>query len=318
MSDNKNRPLDDKTRIFNLSDNEEKDFFADSPLEDINGFSEKPVKNTQKPAISYDDGFNEVVDEKTREVNLKNHSDTKPIYKTDSQYIHNNNNNRTNKDNDNKNDKKSKTPLVVGIVAGVLMIIAIVVTIVICAKGCSDENNNKVVTTTESTTAEETTTIFNGFDNTEDENTIEYPTQEEFTEATEPETQTTVTESETEETTVTEATEPTEKETEETEQTAVSKDYVAANFSAYKCITPDGNVISDNIENDLGGNVSISLGEDGSFLMEVGSIAGEVGSYVINGNSISLEGYTGNISFDDAGNPIGIVVNVDGYTVYFN
>ena len=116
-----------------------------------------------------------------------------------------------------------------------------------------------------------------------------------------------------------ETTEPTTTEAEPT--TAPNSDTgsgVTASFAPYKCITPDGDVISDDFSKELKGDVSLSLNSNGTYTLKVGNVANESGNYEIDGNSITLGSYDGNIYFDNAGNPIGVTVYVDDYTVSFN
>lgn len=294
--------VDDKTRVFNLSDekisstrefslndnqvvnnglsDDEKDFFTDQPLEDISGYAEKSYETKDK---GYGDGFDE-----------NSPSEENPYESFADDALHSDY--EENKSHEvrpsHSKPEKSKVPLIIGIVASILGAIAIIATVIICINGCSKNE----------TTADTTTTTVTQTETTDEETTVTEETEEETTE---------------EVTTLEETTEPTTEE--ETEETTISGNYISAEFGAYKCITPDGEVVSDDVSSAVGGYTGISLSDNGTFNLSVGTVASTSGNYVIDGNYISLGDYSGNISFDSDNNPIGIVVaDVEGYTVYFN
>lgn len=202
-----------------------------------------------------------------------------------------------------KKKNNNKKPLIIGLIvaAVVLIIVAVVIVLNSCGKNKSDN-------TTTSTTTSSTTTVTTTSEeySTSEEDTTEYTTEPTTEETTEP-------------TTEEETTEPTTTEAEPT--TAPNSDTgsgVTASFAPYKCITPDGDVISDDFSKELKGDVSVSLNSNGTYTLKVGNVANESGNYKIDGNSITLGSYDGNIYFDNAGNPVGVTVYVDDYTVSFN
>lgn len=202
-----------------------------------------------------------------------------------------------------KKKNNSKKPLIIGLIvaAVVLIIVAVVIVLNSCGKNKSD---NTTTSTTTSSTTTVTTTSEDTY--TSEEDTTEYTTEPTTEETTEP-------------TTEEETTEPTTTEAEPT--TAPNSDTgsgVTASFAPYKCITPDGDVISDDFSKELKGDVSLSLNSNGTYTLKVGNVANESGNYKIDGNSITLGSYDGNIYFDNAGNPVGVTVYVDDYTVSFN
>lgn len=202
-----------------------------------------------------------------------------------------------------KKKNNNKKPLIIGLIvaAVVLIIVAVVIVLNSCGKNKSD---NTTTSTTTSSTTTVTTTSEDTY--TSEENTTEYTTEPTTEETTEP-----TTEEETTEPTTTEA-EPT------TAPNSDNGNAVNASFAPYKCITPDGDVISDDFASELKGDVSLSLKSNGTYILKVGNVANESGNYEIDGNSITLGSYDGNISFDNAGNPVGVTVYVDDYTVSFN
>lgn len=202
-----------------------------------------------------------------------------------------------------KKKNNNKKPLIIGLIvaAVVLIIVAVVIVLNSCGKNKSD---NTTTSTTTSSTTTVTTTSEDTY--TSEEDTTEYTTEPTTEETTEP-------------TTEEETTEPTTTEAEPT--TAPNSDTgsgVTASFAPYKCITPDGDVISDDFSKELKGDVSLSLNSNGTYTLKVGNVANESGNYEIDGNSITLGSYDGNIYFDNAGNPVGVTVYVDDYTVSFN
>lgn len=202
-----------------------------------------------------------------------------------------------------KKKNNNKKPLIIGLIiaAVVLIIVAVVIVLNSCGKNKSD--NTTTSTTTSSTTTMTTTSEEYS---TSEEDTTEYTTEPTTEETTEP-----TTEEETTEPTTTEA-EPT------TAPNSDNGNAVNASFAPYKCITPDGDVISDDFASELKGDVSLSLKSNGTYILKVGNVANESGNYEIDGNSITLGSYDGNISFDNVGNPVGVTVYVDDYTVSFN
>lgn len=202
-----------------------------------------------------------------------------------------------------KKKNNNKKPLIIGLIvaAVVLIIVAVVIVLNSCGKNKSD---NTTTSTTTSSTTTVTTTSEDTY--TSEENTTEYTTEP-------------TTEETTASTTEEETTEPTTTEAEPT--TAPNSDTgsgVTASFAPYKCITPDGDVISDDFSKELKGDVSLSLNSNGTYTLKAGNVANESGNYEIDGNSITLGSYDGNIYFDNAGNPVGVTVYVDDYTVSFN
>lgn len=306
MSDNK-RPYDDeqvdindlnddldKTKVFNLnskSDNQNTGEYVSKhslsnedygdDFSDDNGDSEEISSYSQADKANYKDDYDmgQVDDE------------PKPIVSRTDTY------GSPNKKNNNKK------PLIIGLIiaAVVLIIVAVVIVLNSCGKNKSD---NTTTSTTTSSTTTVTTTSEDTY--TSEENTTEYTTEPTTEETTEP-----TTEEETTEPTTTEA-EPT------TAPNSDNGNAVNASFAPYKCITPDGDVISDDFASELKGDVSLSLKSNGTYILKVGNVANESGNYEIDGNSITLGSYDGNISFDNAGNPVGVTVYVDDYTVSFN
>lgn len=306
MSDNK-RPYDDeqvdindlnddldKTKVFNLnskSDNQNNGEYVSKhslsnedygdDFSDDNGDSEEISSYSQADKANYKDDYDmgQVDDE------------PKPIVS------------RTDTYGSPKKKNNNKKPLIIGLIvaAAVLIIVAVVIVLNSCGKNKSD---NTTTSTTTSSTTTVTTTSEDTY--TSEENTTEYITEPTTEETTEP-----TTEEETTEPTTTEA-EPT------TAPNSDNGNAVNASFAPYKCITPDGDVISDDFASELKGDVSLSLKSNGTYILKVGNVANESGNYEIDGNSITLGSYDGNISFDNAGNPVGVTVYVDDYTVSFN
>ncbi|MGN0462668.1 MAG: hypothetical protein ACI4HZ_09520 [Ruminococcus sp.] len=293
MSDNRKPPYDDdKTRVFNLNDkdlnDDERDFFSDDPIEDINTFATQKIdlrsnsaynddfdmnSPSQKQGVtSYNDdfdNFNETPEEDDRSMNRR------PV-------------------NRKKPPKKSKKPVVIGVVCVAVAIIIVVV--ILLANGCSNSNSPVDTSTTQATSqnltsdTQETTYME---DTTYEETTAEETTQ--------------TTEETTEETTIP----PT------TEKPTIANLFDAS-FAPYKCITPDGEVVSDDFNSVLGGDASVSFTSDGSYTLAVGSVANSSGSYSVDGNYLGMDGYSGTVNFDDAGNPVAVIIEVNGYQVYFN
>lgn len=202
-----------------------------------------------------------------------------------------------------KKKNNNKKALIIGLIVAAVVLIIVVVVIVLNSCGKNKSDNTTTSTTTSSTT---TVTTTSEEYSTSEEDTTEYTTEPTTEETTEP-------------TTEEETTEPTTTEAEPT--TAPNSDTgsgVTASFAPYKCITPDGDVISDDFSKELKGDVSLSLNSNGTYTLKVGNVANESGNYEIDGNSITLGSYDGNIYFDNAGNPIGVTVYVDDYTVSFN
>lgn len=202
-----------------------------------------------------------------------------------------------------KKKNNNKKPLIIGLIVAAVVLIIVVVVIVLNSCGKNKSDNTTTSTTTSSTT---TVTTTSEEYSTSEEDTTEYTTEPTTEETTEP-------------TTEEETTEPTTTEAEPT--TAPNSDTgsgVTASFAPYKCITPDGDVISDDFSKELKGDVSLSLNSNGTYTLKVGNVANESGNYEIDGNSITLGSYDGNIYFDNAGNPIGVTVYIDDYTVSFN
>lgn len=306
MSDNK-RPYDDeqvdinelnddldKTKVFNLnskSDNQNTGEYVSKhslsnedygdDFSDDNGDSEEISSYSQADKANYKDDYDmgQVDDE------------PKPIVS------------RTDTYGSPKKKNNNKKPLIIGLIvaAVVLIIVAVVIVLNSCGK---NKNDNTETSTTATSTTTVTTTSESYY--TSEENTTEYTTEPTTEETTEP-----TTEEETTEPTTTEA-EPT------TAPNSDNGNAVNASFAPYKCITPDGDVISDDFASELKGDVSLSLKSNGTYILKVGNVANESGNYEIDGNSITLGSYDGNISFDNAGNPVGVTVYVDDYTVSFN
>ena len=306
MSDNK-RPYDDeqvnindlnddldKTKVFNLnskSDNQNTGEYVSkhSLSNDDYGddFSGDNQDNEEISSYSQEDKANYKDDYDMGQVD----DEPKPIVS------------RTDTYGSPKKKNNNKKPLIIGLIvaAVVLIIVAVVIVLNSCGKNKSD---NTTTSTTTSSTTTVTTTSEDTY--TSEENTTEYTTEPTTEETTEP-------------TTEEETTEPTTTEAEPT--TAPNSDTgsgVTASFAPYKCITPDGDVISDDFSKELKGDVSLSLNSNGTYTLKAGNVANESGNYEIDGNSITLGSYDGNIYFDNAGNPVGVTVYVDDYTVSFN
>lgn len=312
MSDNKNMPFDDKTREFNLNEVDDKtrvfslkdenisrtkEFSLPDKEETVYGLSDNDEKDfftdqtlenitefskkTEKPVTSYGDDFENIDsdDDIPYVQSVENREEVSPAEVKKPSHMA---------------PKKKKTPVVVLAVAGALVVIAIIVTVIICVKGCSSDTQTDIVPTTA------TTVTSTEFVSTEEETTYEETTEEETTTEPDTTTQEETTESETEATTVPEG------------------QYYNATFGPYKCVTPEGEVLSDDIDSELGGYTAITLAEDGTFTMSVGNLVNTSGTYAIDGNYIGLGDYSGNINFDDAGNPVGIIASVEGYTIYLN
>lgn len=306
MSDNK-RPYDDeqvdindlnddldKTKVFNLNSKNDNQNIGEyvskhslsnedygDDFSDDNGDSEEISSYSQADKANYKDDYDmgQVDDE------------PKPIVS------------RTDTYGSPKKKNNNKKPLIIGLIvaAVVLIIVAVVIVLNSCGKNKSD---NTTTSTTSSSTTTVTTTSEDTY--TSEEETTEYTTEPTTEETTEP-----TTEEETTEPTTTEA-EPT------TAPNSDNGNAVNASFAPYKCITPDGDVISDDFASELKGDVSLSLKSNSTYILKVGNVANESGNYEIDGNSITLGSYDGNISFDNAGNPVGVTVYVDDYTVSFN
>lgn len=306
MSDNK-RPYDDeqvdinelnddldKTKVFNLnskSDNQNTGEYVskhslsnDDYGDDFSGDnedSEEISSYSQADKANYKDDYD------MGQVN----DEPKPIVS------------RTDTYGSPKKKNNNKKPLIIGLIvaAVVLIIVAVVIVLNSCGK---NKNDNTETSTTATSTTTVTTTSESYY--TSEEETTEYTTEPTTEETTEP-----TTEEETTEPTTTEA-EPT------TAPNSDNGNAVNASFAPYKCITPDGDVISDDFASELKGDVSLSLKNNGTYILKVGNVANESGNYEIDGNSITLGSYDGNIYFDNAGNPVGVTVYVDDYTVSFN
>lgn len=305
MSDNK-RPYDDQVNINDLNDDLDK-----TKVFNLNSKSDN--QNTgeyvSKHSLSNDDygddfsGDNEDNEEissysQADKANYKDDYDMGQVDDEPKPIV-----SRTDTYGSPKKKNNNKKPLIIGLIvaAVVLIIVAVVIVLNSCGKNKSDN-------TTTSTTTSSTTTVTTTSEeySTSEENTTEYTTEPTTEETTEP-------------TTEEETTEPTTTEAEPT--TAPNSDTgsgVTASFAPYKCITPDGDVISDDFSKELKGDVSLSLNSNGTYTLKAGNVANESGNYEIDGNSITLGSYDGNIYFDNAGNPIGVTVYVDDYTVSFN
>lgn len=306
MSDNK-RPYDDeqvnindlnddldKTKVFNLNsknDNQNNgEYVSKHSLsnEDYgDDFSDDNQDNEEISSYSQADKANYKDDYDMGQVD----DEPKPIVS------------RTDTYGSPKKKNNNKKPLIIGLIiaAVVLIIVAVVIVLNSCGKNKSD---NTTTSTTTSSTTTVTTTSKDTY--TSEEETTEYTTEPTTEETTEP-----TTEEETTEPTTTDA-EPT------TAPNSDNGNAVNASFAPYKCITPDGDVISDDFASELKGDVTLSLKSNGTYILKVGNVANESGNYEIDGNSITLGSYDGNISFDNAGNPVGVTVYVDDYTVSFN
>lgn len=97
-------------------------------------------------------------------------------------------------------------------------------------------------------------------------------------------------------------------------------DTVSSAFTPYKCITPEGEVISDDFNEKLGGEgTSIQLNEDGTYSFVLGNIISSSGTYELDGNAITLsDGYSGTVTYDELRTPIAIIISAEGYQAYFN
>ena len=172
MSDNRKPPYDDdSTRIFNLNEiddemgktkpfkiddrglnDDEKDFFSDDAVEDLNDFATKKINLGDKS--SYNDNFN--MDLPTDKEGVSVYNDNFDNFSEESS-DRMDSANRDKKPVNHKRppEKKSKKPVVIGIVC-VALVIAIVV-IILLVNGCSD-NKTPVDTTTTSSTDSSTIT----------------------------------------------------------------------------------------------------------------------------------------------------------------
>ncbi|MGN1132580.1 MAG: hypothetical protein ACI4RL_06700, partial [Ruminococcus sp.] len=260
------------------------------PIEDINTFATKKIDLGDK--AMYDDDFETPAHSEKEGVSAYN--DDFDSFKENSERT------ETHRDkkpvSHKKPPKKSKKPVVIGVVCVAVAILIIVV--ILLVKGCSDSKSPVDTSSTESSSQ---TTAY----------TTQYSTYEEDTTY--------------QETTAEETTEPTTEETTEEETTlppTTEKPTIAnmfdASFAPYKCITPEGEVVSDDFNSVLGGDASVSFTSDGSYTLTVGSVANSSGSYTVDGNYLGLDGYSGTVNFDDAGNPVAVIISVDGYQVYFN
>ena len=313
MSDNRKPPYDDdKTRVFNLNDDEktrsfriddrglnddERDFFSDDAVEDLNTFATKKIDLGDKS--SYNDEFNADLPVDKEGVSVYN--DNFDNF-TEEPYERTSGSNRERRPVNRKNlpKKKSKTPVVIGVVCVAAAIIIVV--IILLLNSCSNGESPVDVPSTD-TSKQSTASTSENITYTEDTTYIE-TTAEETTEPT--------TEPTTEETPEEETTQP------PTTQKPTTADMFDATFAPYKCITPDGEVVSDDFNSVLGGDASVSFTSDGSYTLSVGSIANSSGSYTVDGNYLGLDGYSGTINFDDAGNPVAVIIDANGYKVYFN
>ncbi len=326
MSESKRPYDDDKTREFRFDKNLEKDFFNDEEIEemeDINSFkSEEDISSrSQKDKESYNDGFdmessadetNNSYEEKYNDYSYNNESNNfaeRQVRSSDKSKRTSLDDRRNHsKNGSKKNGKKNNKATIITIVAVIAAIVLIIVVTVLCTKGCnSDENKAPSETTTEITSSS-----YNVLESNTEETYYQDTSVEETTQTYEE----TTAEPETEETT-----EETEEETTGREETQppTQPDLVSASFIPYKCITPDGEVISSDFNTTLGGASSITLNSDGTYSLVVGDKVNSSGSYTIDGNSLSMDGgYSGTINFDDSGNPVAIITEADGYQVYFN
>ncbi|MGN0475863.1 MAG: hypothetical protein ACI4HM_00840, partial [Ruminococcus sp.] len=307
MSDNRKPPYDDdKTRIFNLNDDEktksfriddrglnddERDFFSDDPVEDLNTFATKKIDLGDKS--SYNDDFN--LDLPTDKEGVSVYNDNFDNF-SEEPYERSDRPNRERKPVSHKNpsvkskrsSKKSKKPVVVGVVCVAVAIIVVVV--ILLVNGCSN-NKTPVDTSTTETTTQTTAYTSENATYAEDTTYIE-TTAEETTEPT------------TEETTEEETTQP------PTTQKPTIASMFDASFAPYKCITPEGEVVSDDFNSVFGGDASVSFTSGGSYTLAVGTIANSSGSYTVDGNYLGMDGYSGTVNFDDAGNPVAVIISV--------
>ena len=294
MSDNRKPPYDDdKTRVFNLNDkglnDDERDFFSDDPIEDINTFATQKIDLRSNSA--YNDDFD--MNSRSQKQGVTSYNDDFDNFNETSEEDDRNMNRRP--VNHKKPPKKSKKPVVIGVVCVAVAIIIVVV--ILLAKGFSNSNSPVDTSTTTESTSE--TAVSTSQETTyEEDTTYEETTAEETTQTTE---------ATTEETTIP----PT------TEKPTIANLFDAS-FAPYKCITPDGEVVSDDFNSVLGGDASVSFTSDGSYTLAVGSVANSSGSYSVDGNYLGMDGYSGTVNFDDAGNPVAVIIEVNGYQVYFN
>lgn len=299
MSDNRKPPYDDdKTRVFNLNDkdlnDDERDFFSDDPIEDINTFATQKIDLRSNSA--YNDDFD--MNSRSQKQGVTSYNDDFDNFNETHEEDDINTNRRP--VNHKKPPKKSKKPVVIGVVCVAVAIIIVVVILLI--NGCSNSNSPVDTSTTTESTSE--TAVSTSQENTSYEDTSYIETTAE-------------------ETTAEETTEPTSETTEETTIPPTTEKPTIANlfdasFAPYKCITPDGEVVSDDFNSVLGGDASVSFTSDGSYTLAVGSVANSSGSYSVDGNYLGMDGYSGTVNFDDAGNPVAVIIEVDGYQVYFN
>lgn len=214
-------------------------------------------------------------------------NEPKPIVSRTNTY---GNKNRKN----NKNNKK-----IVIICVAIVALVAVIVSVVFALNSCDNgETENTNTSTTETTITEDVYTTYS-------ENSSVYETENTSEETTEP-----TTEETTEETTT--LPEPT------TASLSQNGTTVEASFAPYKCITAEGDLITDDFVSEFGGNVSVSLSSDGTYSLELGTVVNESGEYEINGNALILGDTQANISFDNDGNPIAVTVYLEDYTISFN
>lgn len=293
MSDNRKTPYDDdKTRVFNLNDkdlnDDERDFFSDDPIEDINTFATQKIDLRSNSA--YNDDFD--MNSRSQKQGVTSYNDDFDNFNETPEEDDRNMNRRP--VNHKKPPKKSKKPVVIGVVCVAVAIIIVVV--ILLVKGCSNSNSPVDTSSTQATSQNLTS-------DTQETTYMEDTTYEE--------------------TTVGETTQATEETTEETTIPPTTEKPTVANlfdasFAPYKCITPDGEVVSDDFNSVLGGDASVSFTSDGSYTLAVGSVANSSGSYSVDGNYLGMDEYSGTVNFDDAGNPVAVIIEVNGYQVYFN
>lgn len=293
MSDNRKPPYDDdKTRVFNLNDkdlnDDERDFFSDDPSEDINTFATQKID--LRSSSAYNDDFDMYSRSQKQGVTSYN-DDFDNFNETPEEDDRNMKRRPVNR---KKPPKKSKKPVVIGVVCVAVAIIIVVV--ILLVKGCSNSNSPVDTSSTQATSQDLTS-------DTQETTYMEDTTYEE--------------------TTVEETTQTTEETTEETTIPPTTEKPTVANlfdasFAPYKCITPDGEVVSDDFNSVLGGDASVSFTSDGSYTLAVGSVANSSGSYSVDGNYLGMDEYSGTVNFDDAGNPVAVIIEVNGYQVYFN
>lgn len=251
-----------------------------SKRESLNDFSDNDEISSYSPAdkSNYKDDF---------DMGTVSENEPKPIVSKTNTY--------GNKKGKNSNNNKKIIIICVAIIA----LVAIIVSVVFALNSCdsSEVENTNTSTTVEITTEDVYTTY--------SEDTSVYETESTFEETTEP-----ITEETTVETTT--LPEPT------TASLSQNGTTVNASFAPYKCITSDGDLITDDFVSEFGGNVSVSLSSDGTYSLELGTVANGSGEYEINGNAITLGDIEGNISFDNDGNPIAVTIYLDDYTIAFN